>query len=102
MLKYIATVLVGGTLLGSAAATIIDPARRLRAKEKKISLTANMLKNLSVTCRCGGLAVPTERYGRIRRCVRCNTQFSNSGYNLADLDMKYYDGAVSLLKEGDG
>ena len=101
MLKYIATVLVGGTVLGSATAIAIDPVRRLRAKEKKISLTANMLKNLSVTCRCGGLAVPTKKYGRIRRCIRCNTQFSNSGYDLEDLNMKYYDGAISLLKEND-
>lgn len=117
MLKYLTTVLVGGTLIGSAAVRIFDPAKKLRAKEQNILSAANMLKNLSVTCRCGGLAIPTEQRGKIRRCTRCNTQFSSSAYNLGDtrtaykrnnsffvyerLDMQYYDDAVQLLKEED-
>lgn len=117
MLKFLTTAIVGGTVIGSAAAKILDPARRLRARERKIHEAATLLENFSVTCRCGGLAVPTEQKGKIRRCIRCNTQFSNSAYNLGDtrtayerrnsilryqrLDMQYYYEAVDFLKEFD-
>lgn len=117
MLKYLTTVVVGGALIGSAAVKAFDPTRRQEARRQKILSAATMLKNLSVTCRCGGLAIPTEQQGKIRRCIRCNTQFVSSAYNLGDtrtayqrsnsyfnyqrLDMQYYDTAVELLKDKD-
>lgn len=137
MLKYLTTAVVAGTLVGSAISKILDPAQKAQAKEKKedkakrrqqrkeyikkieedekILFTANLLTTVSVTCRCGGLAVPTEKQGKIRKCVRCNVQFVSSNYNLGGtrpthehksapfffydgLNMDYYDDAVRLLK----
>lgn len=137
MLKYLTTAVVAGTLIGSAISKILDPTQKVQAKEKKedkakrkqrrkeyekkrkkdekILFTANLLTTVSVTCRCGGLAVPTEKQGKIRKCVRCNVQFVSSNYNLGGtrpahesnsapfflydgLNMNYYDDAVRLLK----
>nr|QJS05805.1 hypothetical protein [Psychrobacter sp.] len=119
---------MGGGALGLAVAKINDPNRKLQAKNKKrlaeerednrcIHKATRVLQDHGVTCRCGGLAIPTEQRGKIRRCVRCNKQFASGGYNLGDtrtayelrnyyrnnekLDMMYYDDAVEFLKEED-
>ncbi len=117
MFKIITTVLVGGALLGKAVLNATTPEKMEARKNKAIGRAADTLKDHAVTCHCGGLAIPTEQRGKIRRCVRCNKQFASGGYNLGDtrtlnerknyvpnnekLDMQQYEDAVKSLKQED-
>ena len=94
--------------------------RELREAQSHISSVkdaSDALKDSGITCRCNGLAIPTDQKGKIYRCIRCNKQFANAFYNLGDtrnayqrrnnhsftikLDMDYYDEAVNLLVKED-
>lgn len=117
MFKIISAVLVGGAFLGKAVLNANTPEKIEAKKNKAVLRAADALKEQAVTCRCGGLAIPTGQKGKIRRCIRCDKQFANSAYNLGDtrtprerenfvsyeekLDMKQYEDAVKLLKKED-
>ena len=77
----------------------------------------NILRNCSVLCSCGGLAIPTAVEGNHYRCIRCDKKHVSVQYNLGPrhsqddwiilrkepsqiIDMTYYDEAVALLKSG--
>ena len=77
----------------------------------------SILRNCSVLCSCGGLAIPTAVEGNRYRCVRCDKKHISVQYNLGPrhsqddwiilrkepsqiIDMTYYDEAVALLKSG--
>lgn len=76
----------------------------------------NILKNCSVLCGCGGMAIPMSVQGNRYQCVRCDKQHINMQYNLGYrnaendwmilrkdpsqiIDMDYYNEAVALLKK---
>lgn len=76
---------------------------------------AELLKKTASTCRCGGLAPPTQEAGYTYKCIICNKSFDSISYNLGPrpqgdvfnaspkapsqlLHMEYYSEAVQLLK----
>lgn len=75
-------------------------------------VTANLLTRFSSSCRCGGISIPAERVGKMYRCIQCNKETINSGYNLQRsslvtpssslckpfINMDFYAAAVMLLK----
>lgn len=56
------------------------PSRAERVKE-----TAEIIKENSISCHCGGLAIPLMYSGRTYKCMRCDKQFANAKYDLRSL-----------------
>lgn len=95
------------------------------SREDRVKEAANIITNCSITCYCGGLSVPVKFSGKIYRCIRCNKQFANAQYRLAQLSqvhistsilksasskaeyytfnsiMTFYEDAIILIKEED-
>ena len=80
--------------------------------------TVNILKQHSIACKCGGLAVPISKKGNVFRCIHCTEEHRYINYNLGRLnnyldaqnpnatiseamifDMNSYDDAIKILQE---
>lgn len=78
--------------------------RKNRSPEKKAALAnelAGLLRQKGISCHCNGLAVPVESIGKIYRCVKCEKQFANTGYDLSGYESfrpSFYSEAVEILK----
>ncbi|GAA0315668.1 hypothetical protein [Psychrobacter aestuarii] len=75
-----------------------------------------ILTNCAITCRCGGMALPTQVKGNEYCCLRCDKQMLNIRYNLGQraesdddwciqpkdekhmIDMAHYDEAYKQIK----
>lgn len=70
-------------------------------------IAADMLKHMSITCRCGEISIPAELVGDTYKCIRCHKEKVHSKYNLAKrefpynplINMDFYDAAIMLLKK---
>lgn len=95
------------------------------SREERVEEAFNVIKNHSLSCRCGGLSVPLSFKGKVYRCVRCDKQFANVQYQLSGFKripvtigpisdektarkhdklnniMNFYEDAVILIKEED-
>lgn len=95
------------------------------SREERIKESVNVIKSHSISCRCGGLALPLKFIGKIYKCIRCDRQFANTQYKLSGLKvvpvlrngtltkstvdkydklnniMHFYDDAVALIKKED-
>jgi len=70
-------------------------------------IAANILKHISITCRCGEISIPAGLVGDTYKCIRCHKEKIHSRYNLIKLEgsynpltnMDFYDAAIALLKK---
>lgn len=70
-------------------------------------IAADTLTNMSVTCRCGEISIPTKLVGNIYRCIRCQKEKVHISYNFDKaqilcnplVNMDLYDEAIILLKK---
>lgn len=72
----------------------LEEAEKRRKAEKlrnEISTVKYYVEQESITCRCGGLAVPVFDANNKYHCVKCNSRFSNARHalesKLSRLDM---------------
>lgn len=94
------------------------------SRQERVNDSVDVIKSHSISCHCGGLAVPLKFRGKIYKCVRCDRQFANTRYELSGLKkasvngvfltkrlekeweeqnniMTFYDDAVALIKKED-
>ena len=80
--------------------------------------TVNVLRKYSITCKCGGMTVPTSNKGNLFRCIHCTKEHRYINYNLERsnnylvdlgseavgneamiLNMDYYEDAIKILQK---
>ncbi|MDN5565569.1 MAG: hypothetical protein L0G25_02110 [Psychrobacter sp.] len=80
--------------------------------------TVNILKQHSIACKCGGMAVPISKRGNVFRCIHCTEEHRYMNYHIGRLksylaaqgsdftanedvafNMDHYNNAIKLLQE---
>lgn len=61
-------------------------------------VNVTLLTHSAITCRCGGMAIPTQVKGNHYRCIHCEKTMTNISYNLGQRD-RSEDGWTILPKD---
>ena len=82
-----------------------------------VDINVTLLTHAALTCRCGGMAIPTQAKGNQYRCVSCDKLMTHISYNLGPrrssqddwailpkddrhiIHMDDYDAAVARIKQ---